>query len=199
MTTFAAIHAKNQIDINSCDYFYGYTIAAYIKDTRLSNPCRLQHLCRNDSWRNMGGDSLSYLYYNFHRQMPRINENQSVAKHSTSTLTPTGATSVQVIHQHIFEHRVVLPETPTGLIGLKVRYTQKYLDKLKRPPTLQLPECGYFIITDARFENWVDRPRVSITVSGGSGYPYIHYQKICYDFDILCFEPVYLKNTSHEK
>jgi hypothetical protein len=115
MTTFAAIHAKNQIDINSCGYFYGYVIVAYIKNTRLSNPCRLQHLCRNDSWRNMGGDSLSYIYYfNFHRQMPRINENRSVAKQSTNTLTPAGATSVQIIHQ------IIIPETPVGRVYDKI-------------------------------------------------------------------------------
>jgi hypothetical protein len=92
---FAAIHAKNHIGINSSSYFYGYTIAALSKDKRLSNPCRLLHLCRNDSWRNMGGDSLlSFIYFNFHRQMPRINENASMVKNSSRTRTPNSAKTV---------------------------------------------------------------------------------------------------------
>jgi hypothetical protein len=93
-STFAAIHAKNHIDINSSGYFYGYTIAALLKDIRLSNPCRLLHLCRNDSWRNMGGDSLSLCKnFYFHRQMPRINENASKVNNSSRTSTSTGTKS----------------------------------------------------------------------------------------------------------
>jgi hypothetical protein len=89
ISIFAAIHAKNHIDINSSGYFYGYTIAALSQDIRLSNPCRLLHLCRNDSWRNMGGDSLSLCKnFYFYRQMPRINENASKVKHSNLTSTP---------------------------------------------------------------------------------------------------------------
>ncbi|MDR1371257.1 MAG: hypothetical protein LBJ72_14225 [Dysgonamonadaceae bacterium] len=72
-------------------------------------------------------------------------ENRSVAKQSTNTLTSTGATSVQVIHQ------IVIPETPTGLIGEKVVYNEKFLKKVKDPSSYLdlIPECGYFTITKA--------------------------------------------------
>jgi hypothetical protein len=75
-------------------------------------------------------------------------KNRSVAKHSTNTLTPAGATSVQVIHQ------IIIPETPTGLIGEKVIWTEKY--ERKYPEDAQIGRdrvnTPYFTIIDAWLE-----------------------------------------------
>ena len=61
------------------------------------------------------------------------------------TGNPAGKeTSVQIIHQ------LIIPETPTGLIGEKVVYNEKYLSKCKNGiAAVPLPECGYFTITKA--------------------------------------------------
>jgi len=56
--------------------------------------------------------------------------------------------SVQVIHQ------IVIPETPKGLVGEKVIFTEKYLkmmEKRDKAEIAPLPECGYFVITKAQF------------------------------------------------
>jgi hypothetical protein len=91
--------------------------------------------------------------------MTKKMENRSVAKQSTNTLTPAGATSVQVIHQ------IIIPETPVGLIGEKVVYNEKYLKRCKNSkPLVPLPECGYFTITGAVLQS---DGRVMVTL-----YPY---------------------------
>jgi hypothetical protein len=75
--------------------------------------------------------------------MTKKMKNRSVAKQSTNTLTPVEATSVQVIHQ------IILQEHPTGLIGEKVVYNEKYLKWHKKKNyeiSIPLPECGYFTI-----------------------------------------------------
>jgi hypothetical protein len=74
----------------------------------------------------MWGDSLSYFITLIFHYMPKTMKNQSVAKHSTNTLTPAGATSVQIIHQ------IIIPETPTGLIGEKV---SNFFGRLKKSLT----------------------------------------------------------------
>jgi len=54
---------------------------------------------------------------------------------------------VQVIHQ------IIIPETPTGLIGEKVVYNEGYLNRCKGDGReRKLPDCGYFTITKAVLE-----------------------------------------------
>ena len=90
--------------------------------------------------------------------MPSPTKTGSRANNSNSTSALDRAKSVSkrkkeelqlpTIHQTIIEHRVVISETPTGLIGEKVVYSEKNLggERLGCPP---LPECGYFTITAA--------------------------------------------------
>jgi len=60
---------------------------------------------------------------------------------------------IQVVRQ------LVIPETPTGLIGEKVVYNDKFLRSINYEPIVPLPECGYFIITKATID---DRGNVMI-------------------------------------
>jgi hypothetical protein len=56
--------------------------------------------------------------------------------------------TVQVIHQ------IVISETPKGLVGEKVIFTEKYfkmMGKRNNAEIAPLPECGYFVITKAQF------------------------------------------------
>ncbi|HCC51482.1 MAG TPA: hypothetical protein DEQ30_05000 [Porphyromonadaceae bacterium] len=94
-----------------------------------------------------------------------------------------------IIHQHIVEQRIVMPEKPTGLVGEKVKYTEAFLKKRDYNPTLPLPDCGYFIITKAEFGYCYSKLTVWVTVTGGIGYPYQHYQEMCYRFPISVLEP----------
>jgi hypothetical protein len=94
-----------------------------------------------------------------------------------------------VIHQHIVEQRIVMPEKPTGLIGEKVTYTEAYMKKVGYSPTLPIPDCGYFIITKAEFGRYFSKLTVWVTITGGIGYPYHNYQEMCYRFPINAFEP----------
>ena len=68
--------------------------------------------------------------------------------------------TVQVIHQ------IIIPETPVGLIGEKVVYTEKYLKYNEKKgwghTVVPLPECGYFTITKAVLE---DYGRVTVALS----------------------------------
>jgi len=63
-------------------------------------------------------------------------------------------------------HQVIIPETPTGLIGEKVVYNEKYLKKCENKPDVALPECGYFVIIKAVLE---EDGRVMVGL-----YPYSH-------------------------
>jgi hypothetical protein len=53
----------------------------------------------------------------------------------------------QVIHQ------IFIPEHPTGLIGEKVTYSEKYLKYVKGSPSIPLPHHGYFTIIKAILKN----------------------------------------------
>jgi hypothetical protein len=78
--------------------------------------------------------------------MTKKMKNRSVAKNSTNTLTSAHETCIQVIHQFI------IPETPAGLIGEKVTYSPKYLNRYKKRNCeipIPLPSCGYFTIIGA--------------------------------------------------
>jgi hypothetical protein len=147
MTTFAANKPSSILfNKNWSSYFYGYLNAAISHDIRLSIHCELLHSCCNLNLAVCGKIAFPHFtYLIFHHEMPSSMKNQSVAKHSTNTLTPTGATSVQVIHQ------IIIPEKPTGLIGEKVVYNEKFLKGVKNPDEYLslIPECGYFIITKA--------------------------------------------------
>jgi hypothetical protein len=72
-----------------------------------------------------------------------------------------------VIHNHIVEHRLVIPETPAGLIGEKVTYNEKYLRKCKGAPPYPLPDCGYFTIVKAVLQ---DDGRVMVRLHPVSAY-----------------------------
>ena len=82
---------------------------------------------------------------------PSVKKNAGKVNNSSRTRTSaheTGKTTkepvqVQVIHQYI------IPEKPTGLIGEKVVYNEKYLKRVKYEVDYPLPECGYFTITKA--------------------------------------------------
>jgi hypothetical protein len=76
----------------------------------------------------------------------------SPAKRSSRRTTSAHETGTQVIHQQVI-HQIIIPETPAGLIGEKVQYSERYL-KLKNGWTPEpLPECGYFTITKAVLED----------------------------------------------
>ena len=66
-------------------------------------------------------------------------------KHSSRQATSAHETSIQVIHQ------IIIPEKPVGLIGEKVKYSDKYLKK--GDPGVPLPKEGYFTITKAELED----------------------------------------------
>ena len=77
--------------------------------------------------------------------MTSTEKNRLSVKHSSRQATSAHETGVQIIHQ------IIIPETPTGLIGEKVKYSEKYLKK--GPPCVPLPDTGYFTITKAVLED----------------------------------------------
>ena len=87
--------------------------------------------------------------------MSSQNEKSLSGKKISKSNTPKGAKSsnqepvtFQVIHQ------LIIPEKPTGLIGEKVVYGDKwvkYHEKKGTKPHPPLPECGYFTITKTIF------------------------------------------------
>jgi hypothetical protein len=83
-----------------------------------------------------------------------------------------------VIHNRIVEHRLVIPETPAGLIGEKVTYNEKFLRKCKGEPSFPLPECGYFTITKAVL---MDDGRVMVRL-----HPVSEHKQIMKDGTHIC-------------
>jgi hypothetical protein len=76
-----------------------------------------------------------------------VNNNSPQARRRTKREEKEPQT-VQVIHQ------IIIPETPRGLVGEKVVYTEKYLKLMARYDdscVVPLPECGYFVITKVQF------------------------------------------------
>jgi len=81
----------------------------------------------------------------------------------------------QVIHQ------LIIPETPTGLIGEKVVYNKQYLksyEKSIKKPEVPVPECGYFTITKAVLQ---DDGRVMVAL-----YPYPKWHTTFSDGTHIC-------------
>jgi hypothetical protein len=71
-------------------------------------------------------------------------------KHSNLRATSAHETGVQIIHQ------IIIPEKPVGLIGEKVKYSDKYLkwhEKRGTEVCTPVPESGYFTITKAELED----------------------------------------------
>ena len=68
--------------------------------------------------------------------MSRAHTNQTAGKVPAEQIT-------QIFYQ------IFIPETPTGLIGEKVVYNEKYLKRCNGEPMVPLPDQGYFTITKA--------------------------------------------------
>ena len=114
--------------------------------------------------------------------MAKTMKDANPANNSSRKRTSTGTKSVStkegfdpyVFHQHIIEHRIVMPETPTGLIGEKVVYSERFLKKYGDPSSLApLPDCGYFIITKAIIDR---HNNVQIAI-----YPYPAWRQVFSD------------------
>ena len=157
MFIFAAFNAKEQkhILLVVAYFFATYLSAVICKDIKAINSVLNYSYYRHIicSLARIGGDSLSYIYYfNFSLvQMPKNNENYSSVNNSTATVTHRRAKSapieptVQVIHQ------IIIPEHPSGLIGEKVVFSEKYLQKYPNDVMIAQSRVStpYFTIIDA--------------------------------------------------
>lgn len=64
-------------------------------------------------------------------------------------------------------HQIVIPEHPTGLIGEKVVYNEKYLKKAGSDHPVPVPSCGYFTIVKAVLDDRSSDAKVMVAL-----YPY---------------------------
>jgi hypothetical protein len=159
MNNFAALLDRGKYtNFFRSGYFCGYS-AAIFENIRLLNSLRLLQKCCNLLRSKSEFNSLFYfINHNFSLSfMTEAMKNYSRVNNSIAAVTPRRAKSANPfdatppveIHQTVIEHRIVIPETPVGLIGEKVTYSEKYLKKCKGEPSFPMPECGYFTITKA--------------------------------------------------
>jgi hypothetical protein len=126
MTTFAAYSQVHFLhNVNRGSYFYGYLAAAIYQDLRLSIRDGLLRLRCNLYLAVRGKIAFPNFKYLIFRYMPSTMKDYSTVNNSNCSVTPRGAKSA-VIYQHIVENRIILPKEPTGLIGEKVVFTDKY-------------------------------------------------------------------------
>lgn len=170
---------------------------------QIPNYCSVRTL---NEFGDLGGDSLSYIQSItniFHSPMPNSMKNFSTANNSSCLKTPSGATTVSMRSKKLHRNEIIQQlktqitelqrellrlEGDEDIIGAKVVYNEKFLNRLKSEPAYPLPECGYFIIEQARLQ---DDGRVMVRLNIGN-------KNTCLDGTHICLGNLKLYNPNNQ-
>lgn len=192
---FAPSFAKRCfLSVKVLAFFYANTATAIsINDTGYQIPVVCYSFIDSECLlAKKGGDSLFYIHLDkIHSHMPKDNEFVSPAKVSSRENTPSGATTVSMRSKKLHRNEIIQQlkiqitelqrellrlEGDEDIIGAKVVYNEKYLKRTKNNPCYPLPECGYFIIEQARLR---DDGRVMVRLNIGNKYTFADGTHIC--------------------
>lgn len=135
--------------------------------------------------------------------MPKNNEIFSTANNSSCLKTPSGATTVSMRSKKLHRNEIIQQlkiqitelqrellrlEGNEDIIGAKVVYNEKYLKRTKNNPCYSLPECGYFIIEQARLQ---DDGRVMVRLNIGN-------KNTCLDGTHICLGNLKMYNPENQ-